>query len=777
MRRAADVAQSVLVLGALLPEMHSMTALLRSIGLALLAGAIHAPAQSPAPLPSCQVDDRVEDLAVADGVVYAAGRFQRARPAGEVRGGPTEVSRSGVLAFDAVTGVLAPWAPLVQHAQFPIRVDCVVVSTDGETIWFGGVFDTVNGQRRVNVAAVDRAGQLTPWRASQLGVGRVRDLALSADGTQLYIAGDRGVQRFGTAASVQLADRRFAPSVVDAQGQPASVWALALSPNGRTLYLGSGGAMAAVNGAVRTGAAAVDARSGRILPFAPQLRDVNPIDPRVEIWEIRCRDGAVHLFGDWWQTFVGGVWTGDPVRQRNYGRFDPITGAADPSFVPWSDGGIQAGDVDTVGGRVFFGGQFDRAGGSENDPAAMPWRPDLAAVDLDGSDRAEAWAPKTLRNGGSGTSQLFAIEFAAGRLIIGGEFSRTGGADQDSLAMFAVADRRALFVVADPTALLPGDRAIASRLERELGFAVTLQDDDLGDGSEAIGMDLVVISNTAGWAAVQSRYRGAAAPIVTWNASLYGYLGLTRGWWNVDAGVEDALRIEPVAAHALAGRFSADSGPLYTKRVPIPWAQPVAAAQVVAVTPSGGLPCWFVLHGGDTLWDGTAAAGTRIAIPGRREFPGSSGTLFAPGFGTVFDASVRYAVGQAGAAVRRLTGGCSQGDQPQLRIDRLPRIGRSFEVAIVDGVPGAAAALVVDPSGTIPQPVVPGCALLVDTALGTTYPRVLNGVGGGSWSLPTGSALHQLYRPARIQVLVIDPGGPLFGTTSLSDGFEVVVQP
>lgn len=730
--------------------------------------------QAPVPMPSVQVDGRVDDLTCSQGVFYAVGRFLRARPAGEVRGGPLEVARTGALSFDAATGGMGSWSPDIQHSLYPIRVDCIEVSRDGETLYLGGVFNSVNGQRRVNLAAVDRQGQLLAWQPSDLSVGRVRDLALSRDGRRLFVAGHRGIQAYATEPGPQASDPSFAPRILDAQGQPAQVWALALSPDDQTLYFGGNGRMETVEGVPRVGAAAVDATTGAVTAFAPALRDTNPGDARVEIWEIRVRDGWVHLMGDWWQTLVDGVWLGDAAQQRNFGRFDPRTGAADAAMLPWSNGGYHAGDVDVVAGRLLLGGHFDYAGGSADATSSVPWRPDLVAFDTDGSNRAEAWGPRVLLGPGSGTSEVYAMELAAGVLAVGGEFDSVGGTDRDNLAVFRVSDRQALFVCSDPNALLPADAQIVARLEQTLGFAITLQDDDVGDGSEADGMDLVVISNTASWSAVRDRYRFAAAPLITWSAALLGHLGLTRGWWNVDSGVEYLDRIEPARTHPLLEGFDLESR-LFSKPLPVVWGRPVPAAEVVALTPGAGLPCWFVLHGGDALWDGTPAAGMRIVIPGRREY-GLSLPLLEPGFDDVFDASVRYAVGRSGEAMRRVTGGCSVRLQPQLRLEGLPRAGRSMEIDAVMGDPGRSIVLAVDASGAAPQTVSLGCDLVVDVAQAALYPAVLDATGTASWSLPVGSALHQASGPVMLQAVILNDGGP-FGGSSLTDGFRILVQP
>jgi len=726
-------------------------------------------AQASSPTPSCQVDDRVEDVKGSGGVFYAGGRFKHAIPLG---GGPM-VPRTGVVAWDARTGALLPWAPVLTKTRWDVRVDALAISPDGQTIYIGGVFDTANGQPRRNVVAVDLQGQVTSWYARSLTVGRIKAMEVTADGSRIYLAGQYGIQAYSTDGGSQQPDPAFAPVILDGQSRPTAIWALCLSPDETALYFGSGGHFKSVNGVSREGLAAVDAATGATLPFYPGLRDTLTREPYVEVYDVVWHAGQVYAFGDWWHTRVNGVWQGTSRYQLECVRFDPVTGDADPTMLPWADGGFQGGVIDPIRNLAYGVGHFDRVGGPDDTEATAVFRKDTCAIDLaNGAPRI--WRPGTQH--ASAKSQLYAVDMAAGRVAIGGEFEETGGVAQANIAMFALEDRRALFVVGDPNALQPLDRLVYGRLERHLGYDVTLQDDDLGDGSEAVGKDCVVISNSAAWSAVLDRYRDTPAPVLTWNASLLGRMGLTRGWWNTDNGVEYLSSVTIADPnHPIAKAVAGPQVSLYERDYPVVWGQPVPAAQVVATTP-GGRPTLFALQTGDALWDGTPSAGMRLVFPLRREYGITDPEVEHP-LWPLFDASIRFAIDGCGDAVQRLTSGCSGGLQPMLEITGVPRINGSFDVDLYYAAGDRPVVLTVDFSQPFPQVVTPTCSAVAWSGQAEAFAEVTWPWGKAHWSFPLGSTPSYIHQTFTMQATIFDPSGPYNGGFSLSEGYRVRIQP
>lgn len=747
---------------------------IRYLALALLGSVALSPslavAQSSTPMPSCQVDDRVEDVLGSGGVFYAAGRFANAIPAG----GGASVPRTGVVAWDARTGQLLPWAPTIVNSQYAYRVDALAVSPDGQTIYIGGLFDFVNGQPRTNVVAVDLQGQVTAWRARSLKVGRIKAIEVSADGSRLYLAGRYGIQAYSSALGSRQPDPAFSPMFRDSQGRLTAVWSMVLSPDQSVLYAGSGGHFKSVNGIPREGLAAVDAATGATLPFYPGLRDPLTRKPFVEVWDVSWHDGQVYAYGDWWETRVDGVWLGSGNRQLECVRFDGVTGNADSTLLPWADGGFQGGVIDPIGNKIYGVGHFDRVSGQDDSSATAPFRKDLCIVDLaDGAVRA--WRPGSQHS--RAASQLYGVDMAAGRIAVAGEFETLGQTAQRNIGMFELPYRRALFVVGDPAAMQPLDRFVYGRLERHLGFEVTLQDDDLGDGSEADGMDCVVISNSASWANVLNRYRATTSPVLTWNASLQRHLGLTRGWWNVDSGTE-SLSTVAIAdpSHPIARGLTGSQVPLYGSAYPVVWGQPVAAAQVVATTVPGNRPTLFAVQTGDTLYDGTPSPGMRMVFPMRREY-GISDPNVLHGLWALFDASIGFMIDGRGDAVQRLTSGCSQGARPLLEVDGVPRPGGRFDVDLYFAAANRPVVLALDFQQPSPVKLSATCAAVAWSSQAVTFLGSSNVWGRAGWSFPMGvnpSVIHQSFH---LQATIAEPNGPWNGTSALSEGYRVRIQP
>src|SRR3712207_1829674 len=127
------------------------------------------------PLPTVQINGVAWSQVVVGDVVYVAGRFTTARPAG-APAGVNEVPRNNVLAYDVRTGALIPsFAPSLNGQALSITA-----SPDGSRIYVGGDFTQVNGQPRSRIAALTPAGELVAtWRPAVQG--QVRAIAATND--------------------------------------------------------------------------------------------------------------------------------------------------------------------------------------------------------------------------------------------------------------------------------------------------------------------------------------------------------------------------------------------------------------------------------------------------------------------------------------------------------------------------------------------------------------------------------------------------------------------
>ncbi|MET1016206.1 MAG: cell surface protein, partial [Leifsonia flava] len=111
-------------------------------------------------LPSVQIDGVVWDQEIAGNTVFAGGDFQTARPAGAAPGVNT-VARPHLLSYNLQTGVMnASWSPNPNA-----RVRNMALSPDGTRLYVVGSFTSIAGTSRYRIAAFDTAtGALTSFK-------------------------------------------------------------------------------------------------------------------------------------------------------------------------------------------------------------------------------------------------------------------------------------------------------------------------------------------------------------------------------------------------------------------------------------------------------------------------------------------------------------------------------------------------------------------------------------------------------------------------------------
>ncbi|MBA2578225.1 MAG: delta-60 repeat domain-containing protein [Euzebyaceae bacterium] len=358
--------------------------------------------------PSCQTDGVVYDVIYADGTFYLGGTFTSVGPPGAEPGGTVFASREGIAACDADTGAVLPWYP-------PGGVDGQVraLATDGTWLYVGGKFSDVGNLGHDNLArfSLSSAAGDESWRPSP--DGQVRRIVVRPDGG-MYVGGrferidgeaQAGIARLDAHGDL---DDEFGPSVT-LEGGGAAVFAVTESADGSALYVG--GQFDEVNGEPRASVVQLDAATGgETGAFSPDLEDTNPKDGVVQVHQILLHDTGVYLCGDWWVT--EGV--GSQDAQRNLGRFDPDTGAADMDWLPSNDGGVADCLFSDDGTSLIIGGHFDEVNGETARK--------LAALDLDGARLVSGFP------GGNSAQGVRALGAASGgRLGIAGEFTKLGG--------------------------------------------------------------------------------------------------------------------------------------------------------------------------------------------------------------------------------------------------------------------------------------------------------------------------------------------------------------
>jgi hypothetical protein len=117
-------------------------------------------------------DGWIQAMVSSDGTLYLGGSFLNI-------GGQT---RSYVAAYDETSGSLTTWSPWASDRVYALAASAT-------TIYAGGDFTNIGGQTRLHVAALNRAvGAATSWNP-QVTVPNSSVYALAVDGTAVYVGG------------------------------------------------------------------------------------------------------------------------------------------------------------------------------------------------------------------------------------------------------------------------------------------------------------------------------------------------------------------------------------------------------------------------------------------------------------------------------------------------------------------------------------------------------------------------------------------------------------
>ncbi|MCX7523031.1 PKD domain-containing protein, partial [Microbacterium sp. STN6] len=263
-------------------------------------------------LPTVQIDSGVvwNQVVIGD-IVYAGGSFSNARPAG-AQPGTNLIPRSNLLAYNITTGDITPFAPQINGT-----VKSLAVSPDGTRLYVGGSFNSVNGQTRWNLAAFDVAtGQLVTSFNAAVGGSYVNAIAVTA--TTVYVGGligaGNGVKRQGFAAfNTSGGLLGWAPT------SDLQVDSMVITPQKDKLI--AAGRFSTINGVSQRGLAALDLTTGALLPWTAPTIIKNGYNTgsgagKAGIWSLTTDQNAV--YGTGWvyaDTTVGnleGTFSADP---------------------------------------------------------------------------------------------------------------------------------------------------------------------------------------------------------------------------------------------------------------------------------------------------------------------------------------------------------------------------------------------------------------------------------------------------------------------------------
>ncbi len=237
-----------------------------------------------------------------------------------------KVTRAGLAAFDLVSGGLLPEAPLLTGAQ-PVTIGSL--SSSGQTLYLRGGFDTLNGQARANVGAVNvSSGTVLSWPAPGIDVRAIGAVDGDTVYVQAYESGQFLLRRLNAVTGV--ADPTWRPAV-DGTVVPDRGELLLVTP----LYANPGGGLT------------IGSRVGRLDPVTGQFYELTRVTPGF-VWALVADGGTLYLVGT------------DPT--RTYGPFEPVTtvyaidrATAVPVMRPGASGRLFTFAI--ADGRFFFGGR------------------------------------------------------------------------------------------------------------------------------------------------------------------------------------------------------------------------------------------------------------------------------------------------------------------------------------------------------------------------------------------------------------------------------------
>jgi WD40 repeat protein len=324
-------------------------------------------------------------------------------------------ARAHLAAFDVQSGALMPFDPGVGGTR-PGAAGPVVLAlatAPNGTVYVGGAFTSLDGKTRAGLAAVDASGAVTPWNPHPNGY--VESLAVAhGQGNAIGVGGNLdsiGSVTRSHLAAIDLRSGRIKslnPGIVpDGRWNYETVSALVPSPGSNTLYVG--GNFTAIGGQNRTSLAAISATS----------RSVTSFDPNLPIVSVR----ALALSKDGSTLYVAGETSS---HLPWLGAVATATGAATPLGPPL-DGQI-VGQIDALalsrnGSKLYVGGMFTVEG--------QPTEKALIAVSTTTGQLVTSFFPDA---GPFADVKSLAVSRNGSTLYAGGDFAHLGGRPHKSFA-------------------------------------------------------------------------------------------------------------------------------------------------------------------------------------------------------------------------------------------------------------------------------------------------------------------------------------------------------
>ncbi len=200
-----------------------------------------------------------------------------------------------------------------------------------------------------------------------------------------------------------------------------------------------------------------------------------------------------------------------------------------------------------------------------------------------------------------------------------------------------LASKEVLMVVGS-TPLAAGDAVVRSRLQW-MGYKVTSVLAQAAPASDATGKALVMISSTAAEADVGTKFRDVTVPVMLWQEALYDEMGMTTSSEHGVAVAETQINLVNLS-HPMSAGMTGQNQSLYSAANNVAWAQPQAAATIVATMASDPTKALAFVYEPGTQMLGLIAPARRVGC----FLQDASAAQMAWAGTFLFDEAVNYAI-------------------------------------------------------------------------------------------------------------------------------------
>jgi hypothetical protein len=298
-------------------------------------------------------DGRVWSIAKYGNTIYIGGQFDSVKYSSGA-----SYRRENLASFDATTGTILPWDP-------KMRNDYNLVSkleAGNNVIYIAGFFSGLGDSVRPGLAAVDAVtGAVTSWKPPALNYTNV--LQILAVGSKVYIAGTFG-NSFKDGENILVLDVVTGQRIPPFSNRSNHV-ALSMALKDNTLYMG--GIFTRLNSLPRYNIGAIDAGNGNVLPWNPSADNL--------VTALAIKDNTVYTGGAFTGFGYDSVNKTVAVQRKGVAALDATTGAVlpwDPEVEASTGSDNPAVSIFIIdGSNVYMAGTFFKVGGQPRNYIAM----------------------------------------------------------------------------------------------------------------------------------------------------------------------------------------------------------------------------------------------------------------------------------------------------------------------------------------------------------------------------------------------------------------------